>query len=687
MTHIRKNSTILRWLTGVLLAGICLALPAKALTEEAPYYSYRYNHWGTAVETAQTYLPGAQISGEGLGCGAFKLPTDLAATTDGRIYVLDAGNNRVVVLDASLKLTAVLSPVDADGNPVAMLEPTGIFLDDKYDRIVIADKKTGVLVFDRELRLLQTLGAPNSDILPADFLFAPVNALVDSAGIFYVISSNCYQGALQYDEQGRFLGFYGNEKVTLTLETRINQLWKQLLTAEQAANMKRTVPVEFVNFCRDSQDFIYTVRKGNDVTTAQVKKLNALGDNIIPEKVFGDRGTTLQLTDVTVDADGFITVLDSGSGRLFQYDQESNLLYAFGGKGNQNGLVQAPVAIEALGENLLLLDNQTGRITCMEPTGFAQNVRKAVTLCADGKYRQAMEPWQEVLRLDNTYELANRGIGKAYEGMGEYKTAASYFRKAYEQELYSEAFSEYRDAVLRDYFGLFMIGLALLILVPVGIVMYRRKRKKTIYDLKLSRFYYPVYCMFHPFVGYTDLKERRRDSFFSANILLLAYFAVSILMRQLTGFSFNENRVDKFNLPFMLVSTLGVFAAFVICNWAVTTIMEGKGRLKEIWNYCAYALLPYIIGMLIVVLLSNIMTVNEEAFLRMAQIVVYAWTGLSLLMALKEVHMYSLGKTLWTVVLTLAGMFVVLLICAICYNVLSQLLAFISNIYTELRLR
>ena len=132
---------------------------------------------------------------------------------------------------------------------------------------------------------------------------------VDSAGITYVISSNCYQGALQYDEQGRFLGFYGSEKVTLSLETILNQFWKSILTEAQAANMKRSVPAEFVSFCVGDGDFIYTVRKGNDVQTAQVKKLNALGDNILPEKVFGDRGVTAQLADITVDPDGFITTV------------------------------------------------------------------------------------------------------------------------------------------------------------------------------------------------------------------------------------------------------------------------------------------------------------------------------------------------------------------------------------------
>ena len=163
--------------------------------------------------------------------------------------------------------------------------------------------------------------------------------------------------------------------MTLSLETILNQFWKSILTEAQAANMKRSVPAEFVSFCVGDGDFIYTVRKGNDVQTAQVKKLNALGDNILPEKVFGDRGVTAQLADITVDPDGFITILDSGSGRLFQYDGESNLLFAFGGKGNQDGTFRSPSSLESMNGLLLVLDREYNTLTVFRPTEFARNVQ------------------------------------------------------------------------------------------------------------------------------------------------------------------------------------------------------------------------------------------------------------------------------------------------------------------------
>ena len=162
---------------------------------------------------------------------------------------------------------------------------------------------------------------------------------------------------------------------------------------------------------------------------------------------------------------------------------------------------------------------------------------------------------------------------------------------------------------------------------------------------------------------------------------------MSILIRQLTGFPFNTNRTDQFNLWVTVCSTIGVFIAFVLCNWAVTTIMEGKGRFLEIWTFCAYALLPYILLMIFVVILSNVLSGEEAAFYSMAQWIAYGWTALAMLMAIREVHQYSLSKTLVTLLITFLALMIVVVIVAILYSVFSQFVGFIATLISEIRLR
>ena len=93
------------------------------------------------------------------------------------------------------------------------------------------------------------------------------------------------------------------------------------------------------------------------------------------------------------------------------------------------------------------------------------------------------------------------------------------------------------------------------ILMPL-ILTSRRKGPKPVYAGGRPPKKYPFYCMFHPVEGYSDLKSEKSGSFLLANGILLAFFIVSILMRQLTGFAFNENRTDQFNLWVTLCSTM-----------------------------------------------------------------------------------------------------------------------------------
>lgn len=668
-----------------LTALLLTMLPTASLAAEGTSPQYTYDYWEQAVPTSPAYLAGGVYFGADIGVDALNKPSDLFVAGDGNVYVLDAGNSRIVVLHPDMTLDRVVTPTREDGSPLVFQEAEGLFVASD-GRIMVADKK-GMMVYicDAQGRLIRSIGTPTSNVVQEGFEFLPTKVLEDSAGVLYVLSSGCYNGALQFDTDGSFMGFYGSEKVTLTAKVLMNYFWKNVLTETQAGNLARTLPVEFVSFCIDQKDFIYTIRRGNDVKSGQVRKLNAKGANVIPDEVFGDRVDDPMLTDIVVDDEGFISILDASSGRVFQYDQESNLLFAFGGKGNQAGCFASAAALESIGDRLLVLDRERGSITVFDPTAFARNIRKGSLLYSDGRYQEAMEPWKEVLASDYHYELANLGLGKAYEGLGDYRQAMTYFKLGNDRELYSGAFREYRSDLLRNYFALFMVLVVAAIVVPV--VLISRKKKGEVYAGGRPKRKYPLYCMFHPLNGYTDLKDEKSGSFWLSNGVLLAFLVVSVLIRQVTGFTFNENRTDQFNLMVTICSTIGIFIAFILCNWAITTIMDGKGRFLEIWTFCAYALMPYILGMTVVVILSNVLTGDEGAFYEMARWLVLIWTGFSMFIAIKEVHQFSVRKTVATLLLTFMGMVIVVIIVAILYSVFGQFVGFLATLGTEITLR
>lgn len=700
MTATKKKR--LKALGRLLCAGMALALlltlPALA---QGTSFSYTYDYWKSSVSVPTPYEAEKPLSGTVFGGKTLQNPTDLFVTADREVWVLDAGNNRLVVLDETLNFQREIT-LTQNGEPVEFQDALGLFVNTD-GKVYVADKKARVVyVADRAGAVTGTIGAPPADKVEEGFDYTPAKVVVDTAGIIYVISANTYSGALQYDEQYAFVGFYGSERVAVTPKLLMEMLWKRLLSEEQAAGMMRSVPTSFINFDIDAENFIYTIKGGTGEGTGQIRKLNPMGTNILFDDegntaAYGDLETyfdsqanlTISTTfyDIVVDDAGFITALDNTRNRLFQYDQNSNLLYAFGGTGTQRGTFKTPVAVEALGDSLLVLDSGYNSITRLEPTDFGRNVRQAILLFNDGLYEQAMGHWQEILKRDSNYELANIGMGKIYEKTGDYAQAMEYYRRGNEKTGYSDTFAAQRDDLMRRWFAVILTVIVVLLLVMVVVVNYKERHRKNEYGLQVSKWRFPLRCIFHPFKAYYELKVEKKGSLLLANLILLAFFITSILNAQLTGFHFNENRTDRFNVFITLGMTIGLFLIWVVCNWAISTLADGEGKFREIWIFTAYALLPYVISLAVLTILSNSLSLEEGAFLTIAQTLAYVWTGINLLLATREVHQYTTGKTILVALGTVLGMYLVLLFVTIGYSMFTQLISFISMIGNELRLR
>jgi hypothetical protein len=276
-------------------------------------------------------------------------------------------------------------------------------------------------------------------------------------------------------------------------------------------------------------------------------------------------------------------------------------------------------------------------------------------------------------------------MGKIYEGLGDYPAAMDYYEKGDVKNFYSDAFEKNRADLLRENFALVMLAVLAVIAVPMVLLNRKPVAKERYTGGRLKR-KYPFYCLLHPLTGYDDLKSERSGSFWLATLIVAALFLVSVLAHQLTGFAFNTNRTDELNLWVILCSTVGVFIAFVTCNWAVTTIMDGEGSFGEIWVFSAYALLPLVLFNGALIVLSNVLTLDEATFYYAIQWIGYGWTAICMFIAIREVHQYTLVKTLVTLAITFAGLVIVVVIAAIVYSVFGQLISFISTIWSEITL-
>lgn len=461
--------------TIVLLLVMVLVLTSTGLVTFAaqPDRTYTYEDDNTPVPSTNAYQVKLVVDETVMGTTPMKSPLDIFVDNDDHVYILDSGNCRILVLDESFRCIKELKEFNYKGEVLTLAEGAqGLFYRKENKRLYIADTENNrILVSDLEGNVSSVYEKPVDELLDPAIAYKPKKIIVDNMGIMYVTSGNINTGALLVDSANQFLGFYGTNKLKMTAAMRVEHMWRKLL--KNATSDTTFQPVEFNNLFWSDDRFVYTVSPLTDSVASAVSKLNALGDNVFPQDmdIYTLSNTRkikdMILSDITVDNEGAVTIVDSTTGRLMHYDEGCNLLAVFGGIGYQEGLFELPVAIESNSENnILVLDKTKNSVTVMEQTFYGQMIRSANYLYNQGLYQESIEPWMEVLRMNANYTQAYMGLGKAYISLGEYEKAMEYFQMGKDQAGYAEAKAALRDERVRDNFG-FVAAVVIIILFVI----------------------------------------------------------------------------------------------------------------------------------------------------------------------------------------------------------------------------
>jgi tetratricopeptide (TPR) repeat protein len=448
-----------------------------------PYEAYTFERYNRAVPAPASYMPEMILDGETLGAGAFLQPSALFRSSDDKLYITDTGNRRIVVLNTDFQLDRVIDSFwDEEGEPFEFASPRGLFAA-ADGRMHVADPELRqVITLDAGQRIINRIGKPESELLGRDFNYSPAAVLEDRTGVIYILSQGCFQGALMIDweRDNVFLGFYGASEVQMTLARMAQRIWMLIFTREQRTRMAQFIPVEYTNFMIDSDSFIYTCSAFTENSVGQLRKLNALGNNVMRihtpggQLNYGDPVTydgnwtrvTSAFVDITCDDDGFISALDRTRGRVFQYDEDSNLIAVFGKLGDQDGCFTNPVALESFSGRLCVLDGARGTVTVFGRTAYGNAVRQAAILYQDGRYEEALEAWRAVLSQNANYEFAYLGVGLGLAKTGRLREALGYVRVSQNRRAYDHVFEEYRKEVMKEYFDA-----AATLLVVLGLLL------------------------------------------------------------------------------------------------------------------------------------------------------------------------------------------------------------------------
>lgn len=656
---------------------LCLVMMAgMTASAETPYKTYTVDGYGYVLETQSAYNPLAAITK--VGETAFVSPMDMAIGKDGNLYIADAGAHVILICSR-------------DGEQVGTIgegilqTPTGVYVTED-GTVYVADKDAKkVFVFDAQGNVTAEYGKPDSPIYGNSMDFKPTKVVANKTGTMYIICEGNMNGIVQLSpvEGGSFLGYFGTNYTSLSPFQMIQRV---ILTDAQRAQMLSNIPSTPTNLHIDDTGLIYTVTQGDKETS--LKKLNIAGKNLLDsDPYYADLPAA-----VTTGNYNNILVADS-DGYIYEYNEDGELLFMFGGRDDGRQRVGLCNKVEAIAvdedDRIYLLDSDKKQIHIFEPTEFTNLLHESLYLFSKGQYTQSKEPLSKVLQMNSMFDYANQAMGHAYLQEENYEQALKYFRLAKSFEGYSDAFWEVRNIWIRNYLVAAVLAIAaVIVLIRGGKSLYRKKyanrpTTQTGEHILLGQLRYSLYFMRHPMDGCYGVKKEGKNSWWCANILLGTFILISILEKYCSGFMVKTVREGRYDLITDIGKVLVIFIGLTACNYLVVTIHEGEGFFKDLYCAYAYCLTPYIVIKPFVILLSNVLTYNEVFLISFANIIVWTWVVILILLTLKEINNFTVGETAKALAITAFTVLILTLLVCIIYVLFSQVIDFVITVVRE----
>ncbi len=663
-----RNSAIFLF----LLLTMTMNVMASSATSPTRTLDNKYN----LVWTQDAYLPQLNVSDLGL-----KGPQDMAIDKNDHIYIADRDNRRVVVYDITTDtLVRVIS------HPV-LKGPTGIYLADNGD-IYVADPAASTIVrFDILGNYIEQFDRPTTASF-GETPYKPAKVAVDNRGNLYIQSEGVYNGIIQMSSSGEFLGYFTSNKVQLNFVQMLQDLF---FTEAQKATLTNRVPVTFSNVYLDTDGVVYSTTMGSNMHG--LKKHNTAGQDMLSARFIW--GAT-DFSDITVDKDGIIYAT-SKSGQIFVYTNDGQFIFFFGsryGEADIAGLFSSlvSIAIDSQGR-IWTLDGEKSFLQSFQPTEYSQSIYAATKLFSEGKYDEATVIWNGVLRLNQMSVVAHNGIGMNLLYQQEYEEAMLHFKVSGNRYSFSQAFWEVRNSWLQSNLTV-ILGSLIGVMLLISLTRPFRKKNKTLGKIhnaehRFLKFRFVSDCLLflrvmrHPIDAFYDIKAKKAGSLISSLVVYVAVFVIFLWYTLGKGFIYQYLQIEDIDLNAVIIGFFSLTMLFVLCNYLVSSINDGEGGFFDLFKMMAYSFGPMMIGYVLIIGLSYVLTTNEAFFLQVIEQVAILWTGINLFLGIQEIHNYETKAAFKSVVMTILFMMLIAIILLIVILMTEQVYMFFEAVFKE----
>ena len=695
----------------ILLVTMALlfVLPV-AVSAAAPYTTYTYSSTGFVLHSPDVYVPDEVVDANYIGQDrngnniTIEDPRDLEVDEDGNVYIVDGKQNAIYVLDRYYKNKFTINSfVNEQGVPDTFSGVSGVFI--TSDFIYACDSENSrIVIFDRDGNFVKTVGQPESSLIEEDAIYRPVAVAVDEYGRMFVVSSTTYEGIIVMGDNEEFYGYIGAQRVSLS---PWEAFWRNLGVNDD----ETMVSTEYNNITIDEDNFLYVTASSPDEDAEQssvvpVKKLNVSGTDIMRRNGFFDpigevkvstdatssiRGASV-IIDAAVGPEGTWSIIDEKRSKVFTYDDDGNLLFAFGDSGNQTGSIAGIEAVVYQDDKMLLLDKTNMSFTVYRRTEYGDILINALKNQNERNNEAEISDWQEILKRNNNFDVAYIGIASALYQQGDYEEAMEYYKAAYDSSGYSDSYGQIRKEWISNFFLIIPVVVIVIAVLVVKFFGYAAKRNRIV-ALKVGQknireeLLYGFHVIFHPFDGFWDLKHEKRGSVRSAFVILVVTVLAFFYQTVGTGYIFSGENADTANIFMTLLSVVVPLLLWVIANWCLTTLFDGEGSFSDVFVASCYALLPLPLLIIPSTLLSNVLVAEEGTFITMINTVAFFWTGILLFFGMMITHDYSFGKSIVITAVTIVGMIFIMFIAVLFSTLMTRIVSFVLSIVNEIQYR
>jgi DNA-binding beta-propeller fold protein YncE len=661
---------------------------------------YVLNAEGRKIPIPVTYNAILQKNYFGSEIGQLSRPSDIFIDKKDNIYITDAGQNRIILTDNKMSKYKQLNNFSGE----TLKNPGGIYVYDNGN-MLIADTDNGrLLLVSPDGTLIKKYNKPVSTLYDNSYAFRPLKVYVNLIGQIYIINKDDYHGFIVIDEKNEFKGYVAPTKLPFDLRDKIISMFT---TQAQKDKLGQKKPPMHTNFLIDDENSIYVTTLRAE--TAQLQRFSTVGKNIFPNQgFFGEKNADYVLkyygkdfivpefTDLCVDPNGVVSILDSVSGRIYQYDNEGNILMVFGGTGTWKGkfIGATSLALDSAG-NIFVIDSTQSTVTQFKPTNFTETVHTALKLYYNGNYDESVKYWKQVLDMNPTYPMAHAGMGDAYLHNEQYGIAMNEFKLAGNVQGYSDSFDQYLLLMIRKNFAFVFVGIIAFFVALVALLRFYKKCYKKSYSQKSkfkwlnekARLRMILGTIFDPVEGLRTIRDHRQKFDIVVPLIILILVLVSkITSLFITHYPFAPYDLGDINLTREIIILYVPLLTWVIGNYLVTTIRSGEVRLIEVFSATAYSMIPYVLITIPLALFSNILSSNSVYIYSAINTVMWIWIVILFCVGVMTMNSYTVPETVKAVLLTLFACVFMWVVLALIFMLGQQVIDFVRGIYENYKI-